>query len=384
MATEQEPPGVVVLYNVSERLVKGEPQDLLADRCVIQCAQSVSDALRSAGWRVAQVPIHTDVEAALMGYSPAAWSIFNLGEGLEGRLFEEARIAWALEAMGYRFTGSPGDAIALSVHKARAKTALEAAGVPTPPWWVFAHPDELDDDLLDALPFPLIVKPVAEDGSLGIGPDAVVHTGTALRDRVAYIAEQYRQAALAEVFIVGREFNVALWGEPPELLPISEIDLTALPDPYGRFLSFTVKWDVNSFEHLSTPVVCPAPVESELGEYISLTARQAWTAIGCRGYARVDLRVSSDGTPYVMEVNCNPDLSTDAGFYRAVRAAGHSYEDMTSRILELALRQPGAYDRKSRTYRWRVHLAGDGSHPYLQSNGGDLRRRTVERVSRQG
>jgi D-alanine-D-alanine ligase len=354
---EQEPPGVVVLYNASELLIKGEPGDLLAEQAVVTCAQAVADALRAAGYRVAQVPIHTDVALSLVSYPPTDWVVFNLDEGLEGRLFEDARVAWALEAMGYHFTGARGEALFCSVHKAQTKVLLAANGVDTPPWWVFRHPDEVDGDLAASLPFPLIVKPLAEDASIGVGPEAVVHTSRALRERVAYVVGRYRQMALAEAFVVGREFNIALWGGPPEVLPLAEVDFSAFADPYERIVSFAAKWEVNSFEYHHTPILCPAPVDPDLGEHLVVTARRSWTAIGCRGYARVDMRVGDEGTPYVVEVNCNPDLSPDAGFYRAAREAGYSYEDMVERILQLAWRQPCVCDRASHRLRQPAELA---------------------------
>jgi D-alanine-D-alanine ligase len=381
MDSSREHPNVVVLYNLTEHLVKGAPLDLLAEQSVIACAQVVADALRAAGFRVVQVPIRTELELSLAPYPPTDWVVFNLGEGLEGRLFEEARIAWALEAMGYRFTGARGDAIAVSIQKARAKALLEASGVATPPWWVFRHPYDVDTSVAEGLPFPLIVKPIAEDASFGVGREAVVSTARALRDRVAYIVEHYRQAAMAEAFVVGREFNVALWGDPLEILPLAEVDFSAFVDPYSRIVSFAAKWDVNSFEYHHTPVRCPALVGSELSTRIAGTACQAWTTIGCRNYARVDMRVSAEGTPYVIEVNCNPDLSPDAGFYRAAQAAGYDYRDMVVHILELALRQPEAYDRESLRYRWPVHFTSDGRHRHLQRNGSELRRRAMERIS---
>ncbi|MGA9350163.1 MAG: D-alanine--D-alanine ligase [Anaerolineae bacterium] len=379
MKSEQEPPGVVVLYNASENLIKGEPRDMLAEQGVVVCAQAVADSLRRAGYRVVQLPIHTDVELALAPYPPTRWAVFNLGEGLDGRLFEEARIAWALDAMGYRFTGSGGDALARSGHKVQAKALLAASGVDTPPWWLFRHPDEVEAVAAD-LSFPLIVKPVAEDASIGVGPDAVVHTGRALRERVAYVVERYRQVALAEVFVAGREFNIALWGDPPEVLPLAEIDFSAFADPYARIVSFAAKWEVESFEYCHTTVFCPALVDADLAMRITDAARRAWAAIGCRGYARVDMRVSDEGIPYVLEVNCNPDLSPDAGFYRAAREAGHSYEDMVVQILELAWRESYACDRASLGHRWSVHSTIDGRDWCLRANGLELRRGALECV----
>jgi D-alanine-D-alanine ligase len=380
MKLKKEPPGVAVLYNVCENLVKGEPRDLLAEQGVIACAQAVADALQAAGYRVAQVPIHNDVESALAPYPPTQWTIFNLGEGLEGRLFEEARIAWALEAMGYCFTGSGGDAIARSVHKARAKHLLTANGVDTPPWWLFRHPNEVNDSVAADLPFPLIVKPVAEDASIGIGPDAVVHDARALRERVAYAVACYRQAALAEAFVVGREFNIALWGDPPKVLPLAEVDFGAFANPFACIVSFAAKWEQDSFEYHHTPILCPAPVDPALGERIEETAQQAWAAIGCRGYARVDMRLSAEDVPYVVEVNCNPDLSPDAGFYRAARAAGHSYKDMVVHILEVTRRQSDVYDRVSLARRWPVHLGNNGQGRCLYPHGIALRRGVVEGI----
>ena len=380
MESEKEPPGIVVLYNATEDLVKGEPRDLLAEQGVVACAQAVADALQEADYRVTQAPIHSDVESALVPYPPTDWVIFNLGEGLAGRLFEEARMAWALEAMGYRFTGSSGDAIAHSVHKAQTKMLLTARGVATPAWRLFRHPDEVEALTSSDLPLPLIVKPVAEDASIGVGPAAVVHTVPALRERVAYVVERYRQAALAEAFVAGREFNIALWGNPPQVLPLAEIDFSAFADPYARIVSFAAKWETNSFEYHHTPVLCPAPVDSSLGNRIASTARRAWAAIGCRGYARVDMRLSVEGIPYVVEVNCNPDLSPDAGFYHAARAAGYRYKDMVTHILEFARRQCYADDRVSLTHRRPVYPEDNRRGGRLYPYGIGLRRGAMERI----
>jgi D-alanine-D-alanine ligase len=357
---DQEPPGVVVLYNHSTSMVKGEPRDLIADQEVVQCARAVGAALQARGYRTALVPISahgatlendvvasclsanpmtrasTDVEMALIPYPPTNWMVFNLGEGLEGRLFEDARIAWALEAMGYRFTGCDGDALSRSLNKARTKQLLVDRGVATPPWAVFRHPDEVDERGLGHLAFPVIVKPVAEDASLGIGPEAVVSGLKAVRERVAYVVESYRQAALVEQFVAGREFNVALWGDPVEVLPLAEVDFGAFADPHECIVSFAAKWEQGSFEYAHTPVRCPALVHRRLSGRIVRTALKSWHAIGCRGYARVDMRISEQDVPYVVEVNCNPDLSPDAGFYRAAHAAGYSYEDAIAHILYLS------------------------------------------------
>jgi len=379
MKSPQNHPGVVVLYNASDNLIKGESRDLLAEQGVIACAEAMAHALQEGGYQVARVPIYADVESALAAYPPAKWMVLNLGEGLEGRLFEEARIAWALEAMGYCFTGSGGEAIARSVHKAQSKRLLTAAGVATPPGWMFRHPDDVDALAL-RLTYPLIVKPVAEDASIGVGPDAVVHTRQALRDRVAYVVECYRQAALAEAFIDGREFNISLWDDPPQVLPLAEIDFSAFADPYNRIVSFAAKWEEDSFEYNHTPVHCPASVDRRLGRRITTAARRAWTAIGCQGYARVDMRVDDNSVPYVVEVNCNPDLSPDAGFYRAAQTAGYEYGDMVVHILSIARRQYDVRDQASFRRRRPIYPRDNRARRRLYPNGTGLRGGALERI----
>jgi len=364
MGANHEPPGVVVLFNTGVGLVKGEPRDALAEEGVTQCARAVSGALRGLGFRVQEVPVDRDVELALSPYPPTEWMVFNLGEGLEGRLFEEPRIVWALEAMGYWYTGSDGHAVANSVDKARAKALLVRNGVSTPPWMLVRHPDELRSGCSDVA-FPLIVKPVAEDASIGVGPEAVVWNLSALRERVGYVVERYRQAALCEAFVVGREFNVSVWCDPPDVLPLAEIDFGAFANPYERIVSFAAKWEESSFEYQNTPVICPAPVDADLADAIVETALRSWAAIGSRGYARVDMRLGERERLQVVEVNCNPDLSPEAGFHRAARAAGYRYGDMVARIVDIARRHYRVCDRfgpesgragHSGHHRWGGHL----------------------------
>ncbi len=326
------PVKVIVLYNESSQLIKGEPHDMLAENGVIACAASVADALATS-YEVVRVPIHTDVELALAPYPPSEWMVFNLGEGIDGRLFEVARIVWALEAMGYKFTGAGGNSVALTTNKALTKMKLINAGIATPRWWLFRDRREVRGNF----PFPLIVKPVAEDASLGIGPEAVVHTLVELKARVDHIIDCYRQAALVEKFIEGREFNISVWGNPPEVLPLYEIDFSEFPDPFERIVTFAAKWEQNTFDYNHTPGICPADIGEAAGQRIRETALSAWQALDCRGYARVDIRLSTTNEPYVVEVNCNPDLSREAGFFLATQVAGYSYEEMVDRILKFAL-----------------------------------------------
>ncbi len=345
---------VVVLYNKTDDLVKGEARDLIADAGVVYCAEAIINTLRASNYEVIDLPYDRDIELMLADFPADQYTIFNLGEGLAGKLLEEARIAWALEIMGYAFTGNSGDAIAKSTNKALTKHLLELVGLDTPEWWVFSHPDEVSHHKSSLPVFPLIVKPIAEDGSIGLNGSAVVHDIGELRDRVQYILEQYRQAALAERFIVGRELNVAVLGNPPQVLPIAEIDFSEFSNPFERIVSFDAKWTEDSFEYNNTPSICPAKLPTALTAHIQKIAVKAWNVLGCSGYARVDMRLDERNVPYIVEVNCNPDISPNAGFNVAATTAGFNYHKLITHILKHAWRRSNAYrqytPKRTRTY----------------------------------
>jgi len=321
---------VLILYNQVDSVAKGEARDLISAQGVTLAARAVEEALRPKH-EVVCLPVSFDLLGVLSHYDPSEWVVFNLLEGLGNRPDLEPEAAAILEKLGYRYTGSPSETLALCLDKLRAKRVLESNGIPTPVY-------QLCDDrkMKLSIPLPAIVKPVAEDASLGIDSEAVVTTNERLRQRVEYILDTYREPALVEEFIDGREFNVALWGnDRPECLPLAEIDYSGIADPLRRICSYAAKWEPDGDEYRLTPVICPAEVDGHLAERIQGVAIAAYEALGCRGYARVDMRVW-DGRPYVLEVNPNPDISPDAGFARAALVAEHSYPEMVERILYLA------------------------------------------------
>jgi len=324
---------VLILYNRVGSIAKGEARDLVSAQGVEIAAKAVDEALRSRH-EVVCLSVPFDPSEVVASYDPAEWVVFNLLEGLGNRADLEPEAAAILEALGYRYTGSPADTIALCLDKARTKSLLVSKGIPTAAYQVC---DYRASEV--CVPLPAIVKPVSEDASLGIDGGAVVTTPAQLRKRVRHIVDMYQEPALVEEFIDGREFNIALWGNGrPECLPLAEIDFSGFADPLMRIVSYAAKWEPERDEYHLTPVTCPAKVAPRLGERIRRVAIAAYEAVGCRGYARVDMRVR-DEQPNVLEVNPNPDISPDAGFPRAALAAGYAYPDMVERIVKLAAGQ---------------------------------------------
>ena len=330
----EQPPSpmpVLLLYNVVEQLDQGEARDLVTDQEVVRTAQCIAQGLRSTGHEVTVTGVRDidDVVRATADYDPESTLVFNLCENLAGRPEKEPQVPEALDRLGLQYTGSPAPTLATCLNKSYTKAELASRGVPTAPYQVFHSANEAI-----TVPLPAIVKPQAQDASIGIDRSSVVHHERALRRRVEYILDAYRQPALVEAFIVGREFNVGVWGNGvAHTLPISEIDFSAWADPYSHVVHFEAKWDESCAEYQTMNVRCPAPVEPELAQRVEQVVLAAYQAMGCRDYARIDLRVASaDGVPYVLEVNPNPCLATDGGFANAARVAGYDYARMTHQI----------------------------------------------------
>jgi len=176
---------------------------------------------------------------------------------------------------------------------------------------------------------------MSEDASIGISEYSVVNNPEDLKKQFDFLVTTYKQDVIVEEYIDGRELNVAILGDT--ILPISEIDFTSLPEGFPKIVTYDSKWIAESvyFEH--TKPKCPADLDKKLKKKVETISREAFLALGCRDYARVDIRVNKSGNPYVIEVNPNPDISEDSGFARAALAKGLSYADLLYTIANFAL-----------------------------------------------
>lgn len=293
---------------------------------------AVARALEARGHEVVWMPVTSprSVHAALARLAPDV--VFNLVEGLEADSFAEAEVARELERAGAAFTGCQAGAIELCLHKARCKEFLAGWGLPVPRGRVMDTPCPAD-----GLRFPLIVKCLHEDASVGLTDRSVVRTEAELHEQVAEVVRKFEQPAMVEEFLEGREFNVAIAGPRPTALPISEIDFSTMPAGKPRFVSYDAKWVPESVEYRSTVPVCPAEISGPAAARLRRLALRAFRLTGCRDVARVDFRCDAGGRPFILEVNPNPDLSADAGFARSAAAHGWSHDDLIERLALWAL-----------------------------------------------
>jgi len=324
---------VIVAYSAIEAPVRGEAYELEAELETIQTAHAIAEHLNIAGIRAHVFVVYDlrDVDRIASEFDIEHTLVFNLCEHLQGDSHRDSEIAQRMTDLRIQFTGASVTGLTSALDKGRAKAMLQAAGVPTARYQVFARSDEPI-----RIPMPAFVKPLAEDASIGIDRHSVVHDEVSLRRRVEYILDTYREPALVEEFIDGREFNVGMWGNGRlYTLPVAELDYCDWSDPYQRFLHFDAKWNPEAIEFQTMYVRCPADIDEALAEKMRKVARQAYRVMGCRDYARVDIRLR-DGKPLVLEVNPNPCLAPDAGFTNAARVAGYDYPTTVSRIARWA------------------------------------------------
>ena len=271
-------------------------------------------------------------------------AVVNLVESPPGLPWLQPANAAALAAMGLPFTGSTAGVLWLTTDKLSTRALLAAEGLAVAPG---GRLDPADPRLLDRVPPPWILKPAREDASLGIEGDPLCRTREQALARAADLAGHFPgQPVLAERYLPGREFNVALLARPEggaEVLPVAEMEFVDFPEGMPRVLSYEAKWLDDSFEATHTVRRFPA----EDGEDAPLLARvaalalAAWEVCELEGYARVDIRLNEAGEPSVLEVNANPCLAADAGFMAAAGRAGLGAAAVVARLLDAALRSGG-------------------------------------------
>lgn len=268
--------------------------------------------------------------------------LFNMAEGWSGPS-REAQVPAIAEFLGVAYTASDPLTLAIALHKDRTKDILRQRGVPTPPSLLIESFADLAQ--LDGVDYPLFLKPAWEGSSKGIHSANRVETARAAKARAEHLLAVYRQPVLAEPYLPGQEFTVAILGNQPDVrcLPTIRYRFETLPEGELPVMGYEAKWVWDTPGAALEVLECPAEIDPMLNHRIQAAALAAYRAIGCRDWARVDLRLDAQDAPQVLEINplpgIIPDPAANSCFPRAAAAAGMAYADLIQTVVRIAWRR---------------------------------------------
>jgi len=307
------------------------------DAKVEEAEYDVARALIANGHDVSMVGIGSELGPLLerlAAFGPKL--VFNGCEAFRGNARHEYAIAAVLEMHGYAHTGSPPTALLVARNKSLTKKVLGYHGIRVPAFAEF-HPGE---ELVrpSELRFPLIVKPLLEDASVGIAQASVVDNDASLAERVRFIHEKFTQAAIVEELVEGRELYAGLIGnDKVEVLPLVELTFGEPETSEHRIATYKAKWDEEYRKRKKIRNVFAKGLPDELTNKISDICTTAFHALWLQDYGRVDLRLAHDDEVYVLEVNPNPFLAVENEMADAAEKAGLKYNDFVQRIVDEAV-----------------------------------------------
>ncbi|MCG6913380.1 D-alanine--D-alanine ligase [bacterium BMS3Abin03] len=339
------PVSIFSVYN-GKPVRESKTGDDLSEKSFTKELDRTRNSLEKHFIRVDSLAIDRDISKTIYGINSFAPDIiFNFVEAVEGISSYEYCMAGIFELLGIEYTGCRPVALGNCLDKEKTKDILRSFGINTPasitlkPTTRFSKKDI-------TLRYPVILKLLKEDASIGISEFSVVKNYAELRKQFMFLASVYKQDIILEEYIKGRELNVGILGGNP--LPVSEIGFEGLPAKFPRIVTYDGKWIEDSIYYNHTRPVCPAQLKDRILKRINKVAVSAFEALKCRDYARVDIRLDSKGVPHVIEVNPNPDISKDSGFARASKAAGINHDKLLSTIANFALERKRKHDSQAK------------------------------------
>lgn len=302
---------------------------------VLKSVDYLTSALIEAGRIVEHIEVKDErFGKKLSAYSPEEYLVFNWCESIPGKKHGESLAVEIIEKCGFVYTGASPKALKISEDKCAVNTLLQSRNIPVPLWKKI---DRIDAGNYDWNTFPSIIKSAVDHCSFGMTSKAVIANSYELNEQVEFFIKNYNQPALVEDFISGREFHVSLWGNGEiEILPIAEMDFSAFNDIHDKLCSYESKFIPGSEHYSKIQTIIPANLSYEEEEKIKFICRESFNLIGCRDYARMDIR-ERDGIFYVLDVNPNPDISPDTSMFYAAELCGYNYTTFGNRIVDLAI-----------------------------------------------
>ena len=298
----------------------------------------VVSTLRKLGHEVHPLGVKSDlgvIRTAIEEWRPHI--AFNLLEEFDGISVYDQNVVSYLELLHVPYTGCNPRGLMLARDKALAKKVLSYHRIPYPDFIVV--PQGRSTKRPKELTFPLIVKSISEEASLGISQASIVEDDEKLRERVAFIHQSVGTGALVEQYIEGREFYVGVMGNGHiQVLPVWELIMDKLPEDARRIATQRVKWSRKYQDKYGITSEEAKNLPAGKAEEIRHMAKRVYRALGLSGYARIDVRMDAEGKVYVLEANPNPQIAHDEDFADSAEKADYSYKDLLQELLNVGLR----------------------------------------------
>ena len=300
------------------------------EKDVLDEIENVTKHLIMLGYEPFNVPFSLDIPGVikqLKAIDPLF--VFNLVESVEGKGELQIMSPIILHHLNLRYTGVPLEALHITTNKVMTKQYLRLMGVNTPDWWYLHETDKLDPSR------KYILKPRCEDASLGLN-DLNVFQGSDTTF-IKKLKDLNPRDYFIEAYLEGREINQAILGgkEGPILFPTSEILFENYPEGKPKIIGYESKWFMDSFEYLNTPRTFEfARKDKAMVEQVRNDSMRVWNEFGMKGYARLDWRTDENNIPYVLEVNGNPCITEESGFWSTAEEAGMSFLEVVRKIVE--------------------------------------------------
>jgi len=292
--------------------------------------------LKKRGHTVKVLGLYSDLEPIkqeINDFKPHI--VFNILEEFQEQRHHLHNLLGYLELLGVKYTGCNPQAMTITVDKSMTKKVLKYHKINTPQFLVFKKGESIK--IPKNLKYPLIVKCLTEEGSLGLSKASIVHNREKLKDRAVYLHKKINDHAIAEEFIEGRELFVGVLGNKhPKVLPIWELIYDNVESPELEIYSARAKMN-SKYRKKKGIRDQKAKLDKEMEKEVNKVVLKAYKMLGISGYARFDLRVNQDGVVHIIEVNPNPDLAFDDEFARSAISQGISYTQLLERIIKLGL-----------------------------------------------
>ncbi|MCL5275430.1 MAG: hypothetical protein M1434_11920 [Chloroflexi bacterium] len=312
---------------------RNAPTDILAELDADKNVEAYAAALRARNYDV----LIQEGNAHLAGWLDRVQPdiCFNTCEGYGGEN-REAQVPALLEMLSIPYTGPAPLAAAITHDKPTTQRILSSYNLPVPHFQVFNSPD---DALRTDMTFPLFIKPAHEGTGIGIHNDSIARDERHLRDKVAEIIADYRQPAMVETYIEGKDITCGLVGNGDDVhfFPITEVDFSGYPAELEAIYGVEQKVTYDELYRNK----CPAPLGNRMTDEIRRLTHEVFLVTQCRDFARVDFRLTAEGRPYILEINGLPGITPRSDLTLMAEAEGWTHADLVCAVLDAGLKRCG-------------------------------------------